>query len=61
MHGLGVDGFRFDLASILARDEEGEVMEAPPLVRAIETDPWLGNVHLITEPWDAGGGYLVDR
>jgi len=59
VHGMGVDGFRFDLATILARDEHGELMEQPPLVRDIEADPWLTDVKLIAEAWDAGGGYRV--
>ena len=59
VHGLGVDGFRFDLAAILARDENGERMDAPPLLREIEHDPALRDVHLIAEAWDAAGGYRV--
>jgi glycogen operon protein len=59
VHGLGVDGFRFDLATILARDENGELMDEPPLLREIEHDPALKGVHLIAEAWDAAGGYRV--
>lgn len=59
VHGLGVDGFRFDLATILARDADGVLLADPPLIREIEEDPWLQGVRLIAEPWDAGGGYLV--
>jgi glycogen operon protein len=59
VHGLGVDGFRFDLATILARDESGEPMDDPPLLREIEHDPALRDVHLIAEAWDAAGGYRV--
>ena len=59
VHGMGVDGFRFDLATVLARDEDGKVMEQPPLVRAIEADPWLDGVQFIAEAWDAAGGYQV--
>ncbi len=59
VHGLGVDGFRFDLATVLARDADGRPVEHPPLIRAIEEDPELSGVHLIAEPWDAGGGYAV--
>ncbi|MHC4549857.1 MAG: glycogen debranching protein [Planctomycetota bacterium] len=59
VHGMGVDGFRFDLAAILARDGDGELMEEPPLIREIETDPALAGVHLVAEAWDAAGGYLV--
>jgi len=55
-----VDGFRFDLASILCRSEDGPPMPAPPLIRMISKDPVLSKVHLIAEPWDCGGdGYLV--
>jgi glycogen operon protein len=61
MHGMGVDGFRFDLASILARDVNGAVTAKPPLVREIEEDPWLREAHLIAEAWDAADGYLVPR
>jgi glycogen operon protein len=59
VHGLGVDGFRFDLATVLARDGSGAPLEHPPLIRAVENDPALAGVHLIAEPWDAGGGYAV--
>ncbi len=58
-HGLGVDGFRFDLASILVRDERGEIRKETPLLREIEEDPALAGAHLIAEPWDAAGGYLL--
>jgi glycogen operon protein len=61
MHGMGVDGFRFDLASILCRDGEGRILAHPPLLREIEEDPWLSGAKIIAEPWDAGGGYLVGR
>ena len=54
-----VDGFRFDLASALTRDERGEPMPAPPLIRAISKDPVLANTKLIAEPWDCGGLYQV--
>jgi len=59
VHGLGVDGFRFDLATIFTRDSAGALDPAAPLVKEIENDPWLKDIHLITEPWDAGGGHLV--
>ena len=59
VHGMGVDGFRFDLASILSRDIDGELIGKPPLLREIEEDPWLRGVHLIAEAWDAAGGYQV--
>lgn len=54
-----VDGFRFDLASILGRDENGEPMYHPPLLRNLTHDPILANVKLIAEAWDAGGLYQV--
>jgi len=61
VHGMGVDGFRFDLAAVLARDITGSIVAKPPLLREIEEDPWLRPAHLIAEAWDGGGGYLVDR
>ncbi len=54
-----VDGFRFDLASILGRDQDGAPMEKPPLIQRLAYDPILGNVKLIAEAWDAGGMYQV--
>jgi glycogen operon protein len=54
-----IDGFRFDLASILARDERGRPMTNPPLLWDIESDPALAGVKLIAEAWDAGGLYQV--
>ena len=54
-----VDGFRFDLASILGRDQEGNPMSAPPLLEALAFDPILSKVKLIAEVWDAGGLYQV--
>ena len=54
-----VDGFRFDLASILGRDEDGMPMNNPPLLRSLAYDPLLKNVKLIAEAWDAGGLYQV--
>jgi len=59
VHGMGVDGFRFDLASVLARDIHGRMLRKPSLVREIEEDPWLRETHLIAEAWDAADGYLV--
>lgn len=56
-----VDGFRFDLASILGRNEDGSPMNAPPLLRSLAYDPILSNVKLIAEAWDAGGLYQVGR
>ena len=54
-----VDGFRFDLASILGRNEDGSPMDKPPLLQQLAFDPILGNVKLIAEAWDAGGLYQV--
>lgn len=56
---MHVDGFRFDLASILSRDEQGVPMLSPPTLRSIDTDPILASVKLIAEAWDAGGLYQV--
>jgi len=56
---MHVDGFRFDLASILTRDEQGRPMASPPLLWDIESDPVLANVKLIAEAWDAAGLYQV--
>lgn len=54
-----VDGFRFDLASILGRNEDGSPMNNPPLLRTLADDSILSNVRLIAEAWDAGGLYQV--
>ncbi len=54
-----ISGFRFDLASILGRNEDGTPMNKPPLLQAMAFDPILGDVKLIAEAWDAGGLYQV--
>ncbi len=54
-----IDGFRFDLATILGRNEDGSPMSNPPLLKSLAFDPILGNVKLIAEAWDAGGLYQV--
>ena len=54
-----VDGFRFDLASILGRNEDGSPLDNPPLLRNLASDPILSRVKLIAEAWDAGGMYQV--
>lgn len=54
-----IDGFRFDLASILGRNQDGSPMSQPPLLQSLAFDPILGNVKLIAEAWDAGGLYQV--
>jgi isoamylase len=58
---MHVDGFRFDLASILTRDQEGRPMASPPILWDIESDPVLANGKLIAEAWDAAGLYQVGR
>lgn len=54
-----IDGFRFDLASILGRYKDGSPMARPPLLEALAFDPILSKVKLIAEAWDAGGMYQV--
>jgi glycogen operon protein len=56
---MHVDGFRFDLASILARDSSGSVMSSPPILWDIESDPVLAGTKMIAEAWDAAGLYQV--
>jgi isoamylase len=56
---MHVDGFRFDLASILSRDSAGHVLQNPPVLWDIESDPVLAGTKLIAEAWDAGGLYQV--
>lgn len=56
-----IDGFRFDLASILGRHEDGSPMNNPPLLELLATDPILRNIKLIAEAWDAGGLYQVGK
>ena len=58
---MHVDGFRFDLASILSRDENGHPLENPPVLWDIESDPVLAGTKLIAEAWDAAGLYQVGR
>lgn len=58
---MHVDGFRFDLASILSRDESGRVMSNPPVLWDIESDPSLAGTKMIAEAWDAAGLYQVGR
>ncbi|MGE5346111.1 MAG: glycogen debranching protein GlgX [Acidithiobacillales bacterium] len=58
---MHVDGFRFDLASILARDESGSVLASPPALWDIESEPALAGTKLIAEAWDAAGLYQVGR
>jgi isoamylase len=56
---MHVDGFRFDLASILSRDSSGQPMLEPPVLWDIESDPALAGTKMIAEAWDAGGLYQV--
>ncbi|UPW18617.1 glycogen debranching protein GlgX [Agarivorans sp. TSD2052] len=56
---MHVDGFRFDLASVLARDSQGHVMKEPPLLWSIDSDPSLAGTKIIAEAWDAAGLYQV--
>jgi glycogen operon protein len=56
---MHVDGFRFDLGSILGRDRHGNLMENPPMLERIAEDPVLSNTKIIAEAWDAGGAYQV--
>ena len=56
---MHIDGFRFDLASTLSRDEAGHPLPNPPALRDIESDPVLAGTKLIAEPWDAAGLYQV--
>jgi glycogen operon protein len=58
---MHVDGFRFDLASILSRDESGQPQRSPPIVWEIESEPLLAGAKLIAEAWDAAGLYQVGQ
>jgi isoamylase len=59
VHNYHIDGFRFDLASILSRDRNGNLMPNPPLVEFIAEDPMLAETKIIAEAWDAAGAYQV--
>lgn len=59
VHNYHVDGFRFDLASILNRDRKGNLVPNPPVVEAIAEDPMLADTKIIAEAWDAAGAYQV--
>ena len=56
---MHIDGFRFDLGSVLGRDQKGRLMENPPVVEQIAEDPILRNTKIIAEAWDAAGAYQV--
>lgn len=59
VHNYHIDGFRFDLASILSRDRHGNLVSNPPLVEMIAEDPMLADTKIIAEAWDAAGAYQV--
>lgn len=56
---MHVDGFRFDLASVMARDKRGRLLEDPPILWEIESDPVLAGTKIIAEAWDAAGLYQL--
>ena len=59
VHNYHVDGFRFDLASVLSRDRNGDLQPNPPVVEVITEDPALADTKMIAEAWDAAGAYQV--
>jgi glycogen operon protein len=59
VHNYHIDGFRFDLASILSRNRRGELVPNPPMVELIAEDPMLADTKIIAEAWDAAGAYQV--
>ena len=59
VHNYHIDGFRFDLASILSRDRKGNLIPNPPMVELIAEDPLLSDTKIIAEAWDAAGAYQV--
>ncbi len=59
VHNYHIDGFRFDLASILSRDRDGSILPNPPVVESIAEDPLLADTKVIAEAWDAAGAYQV--
>jgi len=59
VHNYHIDGFRFDLASILSRDRNGDILPNPPVVEVITEDPMLADTKIIAEAWDAAGAYQV--
>ncbi len=59
VHNYHIDGFRFDLASILSRDRTGNLVPNPPMVEVIAEDPLLADTKIIAEAWDAAGAYQV--
>ncbi len=61
VHNYHIDGFRFDLASILSRDRNGDLVPNPPLIEAIAEDPMLADTKIIAEAWDAAGAFQVGQ
>jgi len=59
VHNYHIDGFRFDLASILSRDRKGNLVPNPPLLEMIGEDPMLADTKIIAEAWDAAGAFQV--
>ncbi|MDY0169676.1 MAG: glycogen debranching protein GlgX [Thermoguttaceae bacterium] len=59
VHHYHIDGFRFDLASILSRDRDGNILPNPPVVESTAEDPLLADTKIIAEAWDAAGAYQV--
>ncbi|MEZ6093171.1 MAG: glycogen debranching protein GlgX [Pirellulaceae bacterium] len=59
VHNYHIDGFRFDLASILSRDRSGNLVPNPPVLETISEDPMLADTKIIAEAWDAAGAYQV--
>ncbi len=59
VHNYHIDGFRFDLASILSRDRNGNLVPNPPIVELIAEDPMLADTKIVAEAWDAAGAYQV--
>ena len=59
VHNFHIDGFRFDLASILSRGRNGDLIPNPPVVESIAEDPLLADTKIIAEAWDAAGAYQV--
>ena len=59
VHNYHIDGFRFDLASVLSRDRNGDILPNPPIVELITEDPMLADTKIIAEAWDAAGAYQV--
>uniref|UniRef100_A0A7S3EBS1 isoamylase n=2 Tax=Rhodosorus marinus TaxID=101924 RepID=A0A7S3EBS1_9RHOD len=61
VHEMGIDGFRFDLASEMTRSQDGTPLDSPPAIERITKDPTLRDIKFIAEPWDAVGLYQVGK